>query len=777
MNSHPLVRPLARFLTVLVVGVLGTTLLTAVVAQQVGRIPKVAVVPKLPDLKLDPLDDRTVVFDKDNRAIAFFSRQEDRQVVPLSRIPKALQDAVIGIEDRYFWEHKGVNVRATLRALVANTASGDIEQGGSTITQQLVKNALLGPKQTIERKVKEAAFALRLEKQMTKNQILERYLNAIYLGHGAYGVQSAANIYFDRNVEDLDPAQMALLVALIRNPNGYDPIDNPELAGERRAVVANRLAELKVITNEVRDQIKAAPLPTTLFPRNKVFQANLTIGSNFFVEEVRRLMLSLPGGADNLYTAGWRIFTTLDVHAQEQAEAAVRDALPDSNGKFKAAIAAVEPVTGAVRALVGNDSLDAQGSNWATQGMRQVGSSFKPFVLAAAFEAGYDRGDTISGWGPCAFPLPPGSEEPVWTPQNYEKASGSIATLEQHTLKSNNCAYARLSQAVGMPKVTELGKKLGLGDKNPNIYSIALGATEQTPLQMAGAYAAFAGGGLYSEPRLIDHITTSDGKVLLQSELPQVPVLSGTTAADVTCVLKANVESGTGTKAQIGSQDVAGKTGTTDDYRNAWFVGYSPHLSTAVWMGDPFESEKMENVGGIPVTGGSYPAEIWASFMARYEGDRDNVDFPGCPLTNGSEFIEYSNDLDNGCGVSIPAEGSTDTEIRRYACNSDGDRRGGTSSTSSGSSTRRRRSSSSSSSSSSSNSSTATTAPASAGETPTTSAASGGGGETPTTASGGSGGGTDSGGGDSGGGTPTTSGGGSSGGGSGGATATTAAPG
>lgn len=771
MKSHPLVRTAARFVTVLVVGVLGTTLLTSVIAQQFGRIPTVAVVPKLPDLKLDPLDDRTVVFDKDNRAIAFFSRQEDRQVVPLSRIPKGLQDAVIGIEDRYFWEHKGVNVRATLRALVANTASGDIEQGGSTITQQLVKNALLGPKQTIERKVKEAAFALRLEKQMTKNQILERYLNAIYLGHGAYGVQSAANIYFDRNVEDLEPAQMAMLVALIRNPNGYDPIDEPKIASERRAVVADRLAELKIITNEVRDQIKAAPLPTTLFPRNEVFQANLTIGSNFFVEEVRRLMISLPGGADSLYTAGWRIFTTLDVHAQEQAEAAVKDALPDSGGKFKAAIAAVEPVTGAVRALVGNDSLDAQGSNWATQGMRQVGSSFKPFVLATAFENGYDRDDTISGWGPCAFPLPPGSEEPVWTPQNYEKSPGSIATLEQQTLKSSNCAYARLSQAIGMPKVTELGKKLGLGEKNPNIYSIALGATEQTPLQMAGAYAAFAGGGLYSEPRLIDRITTSDGKVLMQSELPQVPVLSAKTAADVTCVLHKNVQSGTGTKAEIGSQQVAGKTGTTDDYRNAWFVGYSPHLSTAVWMGDPFESAKMENVGGIPVTGGTYPAEIWAAFMARYEGDRDNADFVACPATNGSQFIKYSNDLDNGCGVSLPAEGSTG-EIQRYACNSNGDRRGG-SSRSSGTSTRRRSSSSSSSGSGESGeSSSSTTAPGSAGGTPTTAGSGAGGGETTPTTSSSGGGDTDSGG-SSGGATPTTAGGGSSGGGS----ATTAPPG
>lgn len=675
-------RPLRRLLTavlVMAVGVGGTTVTGAMLAKQVASVPTVVDIPKLPDLQLEPLDDRSIVFDRNERPIAFFSAREDREVVPLGRIPKPLQRAVIGIEDRYFYQHDGINVRATARAMVANTRSGGIEQGGSTITQQLVKIALLGPEQTIQRKLKEASFALRLESQMTKSQILERYLNSIYLGHGAYGVQAASQVYFNKNVWDLNWAENSMLVALIRNPNGYDPIRKPKLAQERRRVVARRLNELGILSNAdlcnvvgcPSKGIGAWPLPTSVFKRNEVFKPQ-TIGASFFVEEIRRQLTSLYAGPDVLYTAGWRIFSTLDPTAQEQAESAVANELPDTNGRFISALAAVEPGTGAVRALVGNSTNDAEGFNFATQGQRQPGSSFKPVVLAAAFDQGISPTDTISGIGPCVFPMPAGAQEPIWTLPNYEGAQGSIDSLQAQTLRSSNCAFARLGQIVGMDKVAHMAEALGLGKKDPNVYSMVVGTALQSPEQMAAAYAAFASDGQFRSPYLIEKVLKSDGKVLYQNEHAANTAMTVDSARNVTCVLRANVVSGTGIEANIGRQEVAGKTGTTNDYTDAWFVGFSPHLATAVWMGSPQGTQdKMDNVRGIKVTGGTYPAKIWRAFMSAYEQDRPNESFKPCPLNHSSEYLKYKNIYDNGCGAYVPEKGKSG-RIQRYRCNDDG---------------------------------------------------------------------------------------------------------
>ena len=721
---------LFRAVLVIAIGAMGATVSGNLLAKQLAEVPEVVSVPTQPALQLEPLDNRSIVFDRNQTPIAFFSKEQDREVVALSQVPKALQDAVVSMEDRYFYQHDGVNIRATVRALVANTSSGDIEQGGSTITQQLVKNALLGPEQTFSRKLKEAAYAIRLEEQMTKTQILERYLNTIYLGHGAYGVQAAAQIYFNKNVFDggagsLNWAEIAMLTALIRNPNGYDPIDYPERASERREVVADRLKELKVIGQDdwcgivgCPDRgIPAYPLPVTTYPRNTVFKPQ-TLGAGFFVEEVRRQMHAIYGGEDNLYKAGWRIYTTLDPAMQEMAEQAVADRLPDTDGKFIAALSAVDPATGAVRAMVGNSGTDTDGYNYATLGRNQVGSSIKPIVLAAAFENGAVPNDTISGIGPCVFPLPKGSDAPVWVLPNYEDASGSITSLVEHTVKSNNCAFARLAVSTGMPKVTAMAASLGLNGLNPGVYSSSIGTSIHSVQEMAGAYATFASGGVFRSPYLIQEVRDPTEKVLFSAPTAGKTVMSDNTARNITCMLQANVQRGTGVSAQIGRQEAAGKTGTNTDYKDAWFVGYTPHLSTAVWMGAPDEDIPMTNVRGIKVTGGTYPAEIWQDFMQRYESTVDNTDFAPCPLNRSGEFIKYTNEFDNGCGASVPKvkEGETvdPDKIQRYRCNSDGSRPGSSnededsssSSSSSSSSRTRRRSTSNSSSNSTSGSST-----------------------------------------------------------------------
>lgn len=716
-------RVLFRAVLALAVGIAGATVSIGLLLRQVSALPDAVAIPEQATIQLEPLDNRSIVFDRNQRPIAFFSKEQDREVVALSQVPKPLQDAVVALEDRYFYDHGGVNVRATVRALVANTSSGDIEQGGSTITQQLVKNALLDPKQTVERKLKEAALAMRLESQMTKSQILERYLNTIYLGHGAYGVQAAAQIYFNKNVFDGGPgalnwAEIAMLVALIRNPNGYDPIDHPKKALERRTVVADRLFELEVIDAATHCQIAGCPdqniepypLPTQTFPRNEVYKPQ-TVGSGFFVEEVRRQLGSIWGVGDQLYKAGWRITTTLDPAIQEMAEEAVAEQLPDTDGKFIAALSAVEPATGAVRAMVGNSGTDTDGYNYATQGTNQVGSSIKPIVLAAAFEAGAVPTDRISGIGPCVFPLPAGSDKPYWQLPNYEDSKGSITSLLEHTVKSNNCAFARLGVSTGMDKVVDMGAKLGLTGMNPGIYSTTVGTSEHTVQQMAGAYTAFASDGVFHQPYLIQEVKEASGKVVFAQPNSTVPVMSADTARNITCMLVDNVNRGTGTSAKLGRQTAAGKTGTNTDYKDAWFVGYTPHMVAAVWMGSPKGDVQMTNVRGVKVTGGTYPTEIWHAFMSRYESTVDNTDFAGCPLNRPSEYISYKNEYDNGCGAYVPdGDNINPDRIQRYRCNDDGSRPGtsssedDSSSSSSGSSTRRRKTSSSSSSGSNSSS-------------------------------------------------------------------------
>jgi len=636
----PAVRPLVRFaLTVLTAGAglaLGLVLLVPELRGVVGagRAGKAAKVTQLAEVSQN-----SAIYARDGSLIAVLHAEENRSPVTLDRVPKAVVNAVVDVEDDQFWLHDGVNLRSTVRALVTNVQSGEVRQGGSTITQQLVKNSLLTPEKRVDRKVKEAVLAMRLEKELSKEQILERYLNVVYFGNGAYGVQAAAETYFNTDIEKLTDGQAALLAGVIRNPVGYDPVRNPGLAKVRRDLVLDRMVAKQHLAPDDASRLKSEAVPVKAF-------APLPPPNDYFVEEVKQRLLSdkrLGETAQERYNAvfkgGLRVHTTLDPKQQGEAEQRRNEILPTSltKGRFTSSLISVEPSTGYVRAMVAGDDFGTVKYNLATQGTRQPGSSFKPYVLLAALEAGYGPNDIVDGSSPCTITVP--GFEP-YTPGNYEGSAGGRMSITDAMTRSVNCAYARLGVDVGLDKVVDMAARLGLPRKRLEPYpSISLGAEEATPLEMASAYATMANDGYYHEPRFVEKVLDRNDKVLFEGPDKGRRAVSAQTARLAISVLRTVVERGTGVRARIPGRDVAGKTGTSQEYENAWFVGFTPQLSTAVWMGSPEGNIPMNNVGGIRVAGGTYPARIWSAFMADALADQPAVPFPPPDPVSGGRMV------------------------------------------------------------------------------------------------------------------------------------------
>ena len=610
--------PLSRFGAVVVAGGVLAATTFAVLVPEVRAVLSAHRADPVP-IDLAPLAQRSIVLAGDGTTIlAALHGGENRKVVGLDDIPLTIVSTVLAVEDRDFFEHGGVDVRAMVRALFANVKAGDVREGGSTITQQLVKNTLLGSKRNFNRKIREAVLSVRVENQLSKREILERYLNTVYLGNGAYGVEAAAETYFGKEVSQVDLAEASLLAGLIKNPAGYDPFKHPETARERRAAVVRRLRAVDAIDATTAEQVNGAPMPVA--PHSVLPKPD-----DYFVSEVvRRLLADEALGSSRreryraLFAGGLTIKTTLDAGAQEKAKRAVEDGLPDTGGKFTAALVSVEPENGAVRALVGGPGFERSKYNIATQGIgRQVGSAFKPFVLAAALQQGISTESRISGSSPCKFPNPGGTPDP-YEAENFEGERAGVVTLRDATRKSINCAYLRLGQIAGLTKVVSLVQELGVTSTlDPNL-SLPLGTSEVRPIDMAAAYATFAADGVYHEPYFVEEIRDRSGKVIYEHEKGGQRVMSADVARHVTDVLRGVITKGTGTAARFpDNRPAAGKTGTTADHGDAWFVGYTRQLATAVWMGSPVgNTVKMFNVGGVArVTGGSYPARIWQAFM------------------------------------------------------------------------------------------------------------------------------------------------------------------
>jgi penicillin-binding protein 1A len=642
---------LVRFLVIMIASVATLTGALAISAPHAGRFFS-AHVSEHEKINLNRLSERSYIYDRYGQKIATIYYDQNRVPVKLEDVPEQVTGPILAAEDDNFFNHKGVNVKSVVRAFNANIESGGVEQGGSTITQQLVKNSITGNDQDVSRKVREAVLAVELEKEMSKNEILERYLNTVYFGNGAYGVQAAAEVYFQKDVGGLSWAEGSLLAALIRSPNDYNPIENPELALERRRLVLRRLVETKRLDQATADLSNFEPLPIRTFQPARP--------NDYFVNRVQAQLREDPRiGPRRLYEGGLRIYTTFDPNAQQVAKVA-RDQTQtslkgQSDGTFPlgldpktntpvygtTAVASVEPSSGAVRVLLGGpeytDDRAAGKIDLTTEGLGfQPGSSFKTILLAAAMEAGYTPNDTIDGTGPCGDI--PGYEKEKNPPGNFGGSRGSVTTLTEQTKTSSNCAFLRLGAILGLDKVIDMAHKLGITTEIRPYGSIPIGTELVHPLDMAVAYATIANDGVKNQPYFVDRVQDSAGTTILEHQPQGERVMSSQSARLVTQMLKANVDSGTAMRAKVSNgQPAAGKTGTTNDAVAVWFVGYTPQLSTAIWMGAPTGNISLGFGRGL--TGGRLPAATFGQLYSEILKDAPIAEFPPPAPVSGSKFL------------------------------------------------------------------------------------------------------------------------------------------
>lgn len=561
-------------------------------------------------------DQTTRVLDRRGKLIAEIYAEQNRTDVPLADMPVALRQAVVATEDQRFYAHKGVDPLGIARAALVDIAQGSKAQGGSTITQQYVKNAFITPERTFRRKLKEAALAYRVEKTYTKDRILESYLNTIYFGHGAYGVESASRAYFGKSVKHLSLPECALLAGVIRSPGRYSSYIDPEAAVARRDHVLGRLRSEGYIDAAAHDAAKAVPVKTA------GLRARTGVAPHFI--EYVKAQLTEAYGSEAVFRGGLIVRTTLDLEMQKAAEQAIAKVL-GKEGDPAAALVAVDPTTGGILAMVGGRDFADQQFNLAVQGRRQPGSAFKPFVLAAALEKGILPEETFES-GPVTLKVA-GSAKP-WKVTGAGGGRKGPMRLREATEKSVNSVYAQLIVDIGPSEVVDLARRMGVTDPITPVPAIALGGHEQgvSPLQMASAYATLANAGEYMTPYAVSRVEDTDRTVIDKTSPERTQAVQPAVAYLITDVLRGVISRGTGRAAAIG-RPAAGKTGTTQRYRDAWFVGYTPALAAAVWVGYPDEQREMTDVRGERVTGGTIPAEIWRGFMRAALADTTSANF------------------------------------------------------------------------------------------------------------------------------------------------------
>ena len=560
------------------------------------------------------------VFAADGSLIATFHSERNRELIKLSDMPVHLQQATIASEDARFYEHKGVDIKAIGRALVADVKAGETVQGGSTITQQYVKNTYIdAPKRTVFRKAREALIASQIERTFSKSKILENYLNTVYFGRGAYGVEAAAKTYFNKRAAEMSLSESALLVGVIPAPERFSPQEDPAAAEIRRTFVIDRMVKVGMIDQPTADAAKAQK-PVIVPAQQQVFKYP------YFVDALYRSMKNDPRyGTAKIFAGGLNIYTTIDPVMQAEAEKAVFSTLNKQTDPASSLVS-IDPRTGYVKALVGGRDFEQSKFNLAVQIKRQAGSSMKPFVLVAALEKGIKPTTTYSAPGQMC---PKGWPKDGCPVRNYGNSGYGSITVEKATINSVNTAYAQMIVAVTPKKVVEVAQRMGIKSKIRPFHAMGLGSEGVNPMEMASAYATLAANGVYREPKLVTKVTDSSGTVLESGPSEPHQVIDPNIAAKVSEILGKVITSGTGTKAKIG-RPAAGKTGTADEFRNAWFCGYTPDLATAVWMGYPQNEKKpMLNIHGVPrVAGGTLPTKIWADFMKAALKDIPPSEFP-----------------------------------------------------------------------------------------------------------------------------------------------------
>lgn len=545
------------------------------------------------------------IYDVHGNLITTVHATENRLPVKLSQVPKDLQNAFIATEDNRFYSHHGVDPIGIMRAIWVNIAHDGVVEGGSTITQQLARNAFLTQDRTLKRKIMEAMLAIRIEQYYTKQEILEMYLNQIYFGQGAYGVQAAAHVYFGKNVQDLDLAQSAMLAGLPQSPNYYSPLTNYKAGKARQAVVLGQMVKYDYIDQATADKAKDEDLGL----REKSEAAHSDNNASYFIDYVIS-EIAEKYGDDAVYKDGLKIYTTIDMKAQDAAVQAMHN-LPnfytDDKGltQPQGALIAINPHNGYIVAMVGGRGDDS--FNRAVLAERQPGSAFKPFVYLAAIQDGMTLGTVMDDKK---------IEFNGWSPKNYEGTYSGQMTLRYALQHSVNTIAVQLADAVGMRKVLNLASSLGittLDDSKDNNLAAALGGLTNgvKPIDMAVAYGTLANGGVKVKPVAITKIVDRNGQVVEENSTEEQRVVDPKYAYVITNMLESVMSGGTGGGASIG-RPAAGKTGTTDESKDAWFVGYTPDLVAAVWMGDDYGIETLDGI-----TGGTVPAVIWRDFMSQ----------------------------------------------------------------------------------------------------------------------------------------------------------------
>ena len=636
-----------------IVVVAGALVLTAAVVGVAPRIWKIANAHVETPVELpawEGIAKRTYVYDRAGNEIAAYEL-ENSQPVLFGQIPQPVIQAVLAVEDREFYNHHGVNIRGLFRATLSNFEGG-ARQGASTITQQVVKVEFLGGLERDGRyKLLQIIYALRLEKERTKDEILERYLNTIYFGNNTYGIQAASEVYFGKKVEDLTLVEGTFLAGLIQAPSSYDPIRRPQQSRRRFSESLDAVVDVGLMESVEAEAIKTCLEPSDdpevvaqcvgswQIPEVVKTIAEKKITRTHFSEEVKSYLLNksnLLGETyqeryNKLFRGGLSIYTTLDPVAQGAAENARATQLPVNTAGIETAILTLDSKTGAVRAMVGGKPF-AAGRNEVNMALapRQTGSSIKMFILAAAVQAGVQNDDLLDGTLPCTLPNPDDPENPFVVEQGVSRPLGPV---DEMTWYSINCAFGRLSQIVGLDRVVDTTYRMARNlylypERNPAereplrpYGSFATGANEMSPLDMASGAQSLANNGVHMEPYYIESISGPDGSVLYQHQDDGVAVLSPEAAAKTTSIMTGVLVSGTARRSALEGRVAAAKTGTQDNNTNSWMVGYTPELVTAVWVGHPDLYLPMVNipeflaVGVDNVVGGTFPSRIWKATM------------------------------------------------------------------------------------------------------------------------------------------------------------------
>jgi penicillin-binding protein 1A len=534
---------------------------------------------------------------------------EKREPVPLETIPRFLKAALVATEDRKFYKHSGVDLKGITRAIIKDIKAGEFVEGASTITQQLSKTLFLTPRKTLVRKIKEAILAFQLERRYTKDEILELYLNQVYFGSGAYGVESAAKIFFGKSAKDLNLAECALVAGMPKSPSRYSPLVNPDLAIKRRNTVLRQMRDTNIISEKAYQQaIKEA-----LYANGHRFNPSK---APFFVEYIKTF-LEDKLGSTRLYKGGLSVFTTLDYNLQSVAEKAVTDGLLALTDRMKrahraepapeAALISIDLASGGILAMVGGKDFNASPFNRASMAMRQPGSAFKPFVYAYAIEQGFAQNKIILD-APVVYRGAQGGDD--WKPQNFSLEYKGEMTLRHALTISQNIPAVRLLQTLGPYSVAQFAHQLGIKSHLASNLSLALGSSEVTLMDLTSAYSVFPNKGEKVRPFGVLEIVDRQGRVVWRAKSQKRLVMSRAGAAIMTNMLEGVIKEGTGRSAQILGRAVAGKTGTSNDYKDALFIGFSPHVIAGVWVGRDAGSSL-----GAKETGAKAALPIWIDFM------------------------------------------------------------------------------------------------------------------------------------------------------------------